>query len=775
MSDQIQNVEQAATAVASTEPALTADDPLVPFQSAMRLTGAQEKKMLDHAFKRLDQLSSDLARDVVMNPTWWNNSSVPAPAVSALQAGAQGLLPQDTFLGKRTRYEASYMNDVSWRPFTMGVANIFMQSNLTVPLSRRIARQMVAKAKNHFFGSDPWLAVNSAPHPSMPVDEMFAERVDAFVQFKLKEAGSKSDKERAIERALILGECPVKTSYVVRDQIFDIEAEVLINIDGEPITAADGNFITKSDEFVDGEPQPMAPEGFDAGVIPEGEQPGVPQAPQPMMPPQKVLKRDGVTPAPDAPLWSKKLINRRQVFFEGARSEPIYYKDFLCPINAKDVQTADCVIHLYDKQVMVFVDLLVKRGMVAGDADTRKKTAAKIADLVKALSSNSNQAKAAETQTLRPNETFTNTNQGTDQPVAEFAEFYLWYDANEDGIAENIMLIADRKTQRPIFYDHVANVTTDGLRPIEIIRVNPVEGRWYGVGIMELFESYQVITDLLVNRWNFSQSRAGRVDFWNPTGTQEGDRDPHLKMNWGGTYTKKPGVKMDDILETKYLTDVKFEQIQTMMQFFMQLAMNESGVTNANDNYVAGMEQSKLATGINQIEKSGDEMFKPLVAQLKEPLERLLKREVEVLLANMNPEEVFEVLEGNTMGLDQITAEQVKGIRYRISLLLTTEKNQHTIQVTSAASQLIERFYTLPPLIQDKVAPFYRKQLRALDPEIDAESVITVGLMLPPEGGPGGPPGAGGGEPGKNGGSGDGPESALGVTPPPPPSPLMGQ
>ena len=64
--------------------------------------------------------------------------------------------------------------------------------------------------------------------------------------------------------------------------------------------------------------------------------------------------------------------------------------------------------------------------------------------------------------------------------MAEFVEFYLWFDANNDGVAENIMLIADRTTRSPVFYDHVANVTTDGLRPIEIVRINPVEGRWYG-------------------------------------------------------------------------------------------------------------------------------------------------------------------------------------------------------------------------------------------------------------------------------------------------------
>jgi len=765
MSEQVQNVVATLTAAAQAAPTPPPDAPLVPFVSALRLTRDQEKKMVEWAFKRKQEIGDESARDLVMNPTWWANSNVPAPAVSAFQAAAQGLLPADTFLGKRTRYDAMYYNDVSWRPFTMGTANIFQQSNLVVPLSRRICRQMVARAKNHFFGSDPWLAVDAAPHPSQEVDVDFADRVENFAIFKLNEADSREDKERAIERALILGECPVKTTYVVRDQIYDVEAMVLTDIDGSAIKAQDGNYITDQDEWKEQaqpapQPEPEQPEPGLMSRIGGAIKTAFTPAPAPLPP---VLARDGVTPKPDAPVFTKQMINRRQVFFEGSKSEPIYYKDFLCPLTAKDVQTADCVIHMYDKPVMAFIDLLVKRGMVQGDTDSRMNTVARIAALVSAVAANNSEPKAAVDQQLRPNENFSpNTSKNSDStPVAEFAEFYMWYDANGDGIAENIMLIADAKTRLPIFYDHVANVTTDGLRPIEIVRINKVEGRWYGTGIMELFESYQTITDLLVNRWNFSQSRAGRVDFWSPTDTLEGDRDPNLKLNWGATYTKKPGKKMDDILEVKYLTDVKFEQLQTMMQFFMQLAMNESGVTNANDNYVAGMAQAKLATGLMQIQQSGDEMFKPIIADLKTPLERLLKREIEVLLANMNPEEVFEVLEGDTMGLQSITADQVRQLRYRVKFLLTSAKNQQTLQSASAASQLIERFYGLIPEIQMRVVPFYKKQLRALDPETDVDAVIQPGVMQPPNLGGGG----GGGGPNNTN------PSSLGVTPPAPTTP----
>lgn len=699
-------VESLTSQVAQADPGVSLmgqsrdEAPKVPFQTSLKLTADQEKRMLDHAFKRLKTLDNEAGRDVTLAPSWWANLQ-PTPNQAA---AAQGFVSSATFLGKRSRYDATFENDVSWRPYTMGVDNIFMSSNLVVPLSRRICRQMIAKAIKYFLGSDPWFAVEPTPGTATQVDDQLAERIERFLQYKFRETSTKDNYADAIKRALIFGECAVKSSYVVRDQIFNSESTVLMSMDDQPIKSLDGSHITPDDQW-------------DDIVDPVGIQ-------------KKVLARDGQTVMPDAPLWKNVPMDRRQVLFEGAKSEPIYYKDFLCPLTAPNVQEADCVAHLYDKNVMEFVDLIVKRGMT-DTTETRIQTAQKMVALVQKLSNNTSAPKAAQNLAVRPNENYAVASDSAG-PVAEFAEFYMWYDANDDGIAENIMLIADRKQQIPIFYDHVANVTVDGLRPIEMVRVNPVAGRWYGVGIIELFESYQIVTDLLVNRWNFSQSRSGRVDLWTPTNTLEGDSTPNLKMNWGGTYTKKPGMKAEDILETVYLNDTKFEAIHEMIQFFMQLAMNESGVTNANDDQAAGMQSAKLATGILEVAKSGDELFGPIIDQLQGPLNRLLSRESDVTLANLNPTEVFTYLDGDTMEIDKLTPQDVRGLKYKCSMLLTTHKNQQTLQQSAQAAALVEKFYMLTPDVQARVASFYKNQIRALDPKAAVDTIIQPLPPTPP-------------------------------------------
>jgi hypothetical protein len=698
-----QFISRATTALGD-QPREDPNAPLVPFPSALRLTREQEKNMIEWAFLQMEHLEQENGRDQTMNPTWWMNLA-PAPN---LMLASQGLLPANTFLGKRSRFDATFYNDVSWRPWTMGPDNIFMTSNLVVPLARRIARQMIAKAYARVFGPDdtvPWFSVGPKPEPSSQLDDATARAIERFCRYKLKETNSKDDKKSAIRRAMVLGECVVKTSYVVRDQLFDCEAMVLHNIEGSPVLDTRGNPVRQDAKFVDAE------DGTG----------------------RKVLEDDGETELPESPIWQKVSLKNRQVLFEGAKSEPIYYKDFLAPLTATDLQSCECCIHLYDKTVMEFIDLVVKRGMVSNTEDGRKDAVGRMVALVKRLAENTPAPKSAQNAELRPNENFSPIpGQERNGPQAEFAEFYMWYDANEDGVAENIMLICDRRNHVPVLYDHVANVTTDGLRPLEVVRINPVEARWYGQGVIELFESYQTVVDLMTNRWNFSQSRSGRVDLWNPTNTVEGDRDPNLKMNWGGTYTKKPGMKKEDILETVYLTDTKFEQIHEMVQFFMQLAMNESGVTNANDDQAAGMQSSKLATGIINVQQTGDELFEPMLDDILTAAHKVLNREIDVTLSNINPQEAYSYLEGDKEKIGTLTPDDVRGLKFKVTIDLTTHKNQLQLQAAAQASALVEKFYALPPEIQARVVSFYRTQLRALEPHADVNTVLSPMPPAPP-------------------------------------------
>jgi hypothetical protein len=175
--------------------------------------------------------------------------------------------------------------------------------------------------------------------------------------------------------------------------------------------------------------------------------------------------------------------------------------------------------------------------------------------------------------------------------------------------------------------------------------------------------------------------------------------------------------------------------------------MNESGVMNSNDAASAGLDTGKLATGIRNIEKAGDELFAPFLSTLEPGISDVLNRELEVLFANFNADESFTYFQGDKQLQETLKVEEVRGLRLRVALYLTRYKGEQLFQQSSQIVQVVQAFYAQLPEVQARTVEFFRQMVRALDPKVDAETVILP--LPPPPVGPDGMPVAQGGAGGK--------------------------
>lgn len=681
---------------------------IVPFISPLKLTLEQEDRMLLHVFNRKEELERELGRNVTIGTDWISSTM-------AEEGGKEKA--RRTFFGKRDLFELTYNNDVTWRAHLLGdeEQNIFAVSNLTAPISRRITRQMVARANNYFFGTDPWLAA----YPVGAGDASIADKADKFAKFKLEQCNAKHVLEMAVELAFVRGESIVKTSYERKEHIYTLNAFVLVGQDRQPLIAVDGDYILKTDLWT---------EELIAEIDPATMEPGAPTPTGKM-----VLKRDGKTPQPEGfnpdTDFEEMPIKRRITIYKGPRIDLKYFKDFLCPLTASSVQDADLVCDLYDLPVSDLVDTYMRQGL---DAEEGKQTARpdveRLVSIVREMASDSTQPKSARNQPKNTNleSNYQGQNGFVDGmgPVAEIAEFHFRFDADGDGIQEEIFLVADVRSKRPLFYDYEANMTPDGLRPYDVIRVNEVDGRWYGQGSMEMFETHQEVIDLLLNRWNVSQTQAGRVTAFQPAACFEGDSDPHLRMNRGDTYTLKKGFTINDLVGTVVLVDVKFEQLKEQMEFFLQMALNESGVQHANDGQMVGMDTQKLATGIRNIEKSGQEMFSIFLSHLEPGCKSILRKFLKLLFSKMDMAETFKFFEGKVGTEMTLSPEEVGDLDMDVDLEMTRYRGEQQLQSNLQAAQMVTQFYMLDPMVQERVAPLYIQMLKALQIQ-DADQIIS--------------------------------------------------
>ena len=281
------------------------------FSSAYKLTADQERILVDHAVERLRNLEKDMGRSLVRNMSW------------STQTGT--MAAYDTFLGRRQVFEWLYENNVNWRPAVMG--GIFEHSNLVVPITRRIVRQMIARAQKYFIGTDPWFAT----FPQGPADRDISEKVGKYARWKFDKTKLKEAIAMILQMAFVRGECVVKTTHQKKENIFQRRAKVLVDVDNNDILGADGDIITDRDSFVVGQD----------GVT-------------------LVLQRDGETQQPLVPIFIERIVTRKVVTHNGPTAEPIYYQDFVCPLSATTIDDADFCAHLYDAPVMELTEFYSK-------------------------------------------------------------------------------------------------------------------------------------------------------------------------------------------------------------------------------------------------------------------------------------------------------------------------------------------------------------------------------------------------------------------------------
>lgn len=664
---------------------------LIP--SELELTAEQEERLLSHAKTRLQELESDLGRTNFENQDW-----LTMPMLDVQQSAT-------TFFGRRHLAHMIAQQRMEWRPLLLG--GLYRESNLHLPLTARVITQQSARAQKSFFGTSPYFAVTGLSAAS----EEMAGDINAYARHMLENVGSiTAGLETAVDLAFIQGESVVKTRKHKLISYFESFRTIALDSAGEPIIAQDGDYIYKTDQFI----KEMGPQ-----VDPATRQPVVDEAGNPVMVEtgRMVLKRDGVTREPDTNTFQNVKVNLAKILADRVEARPIYYLDFLCPLDATDVQSADICIHLYNTSVIEMATKYLTDEHFGGQAPEEQ--IARVKGLVEELLPGSAEDRQAAGDRSRSElgETFQSHGRSRSEPTTACAECWMWFDPFGDGVMRSIMLLMDRNGRVPIYYGYTANLTDDGLRPLDVLRINPPAGRWHGQGNVERFWNLQIHADLLLNRSLYAESRAARVDFWKPSQTLEGEQNPNLQLNWGKTYTLKENARVEDVLKPVYLENIKSANLQNILQIIQQMIQNMSGVTSVNDGAMAGMDTAKLATGIKNLEASGEELFHAYITQLRPSIQSILKRALRMVIADalQNPNKVLKFFDRQSKQMMELDVLRLENLDFDIALELTTYKSQASLQQAQTAYTMVDAFLMRSPVIQARLAPMLKQALKALE------------------------------------------------------------
>ncbi len=573
---------------------------------------------------------------------------------------------------------------------------IFKNSNISLNTIRGMVRYLSAKGWDDLFGTEPWAAFK----PQQSADIGTAEATGRWGTWKVtqKEACFEMTARRLIRSALSPGISIAKVQKVRLARKHAEFASVRLNPDGTPAVGAAGKPITR-DSVEDG-----------AAAI------------------------EGAPP----PQYAPQVIEKEVVAYDGPRVKKIFYRNFRCDPMVPTIEEQPILGDVYEIRVGE-LQRLYGEGLLTRESFELLKGAAQdvTADEAKKVREDE-EATSAHWSSLGINRFV---------KVGEFELDYEvpWIPPGGAGgepvpMIGRLWCVVALDTGQVIWCDFLGNITPEGQTHYVNVTSDSDETRLFGISIPDKYEDICDFIDASLNQIVFRNDFAAnppvcydKKDFKQ---TENLDRlvfKPGMSLTKTATSGDKPLKELIQVMElpsmeevTQYLLDLTLRTVQT-----------DSGVSGAAQGDVGSLPQINTATGTKAILGFGSVLHKLALSEIKNGLERVLRKFMDFALHRPAGDEFYTYFEGDVQRQAVMTAAERRRLSVDVALNLSRFSNSEDIQAEAMVSQVIQEYVAAYATMQPAQAQAFRKlivQRLAKMGMPDAEQLLPMPEMLPPPG-----------------------------------------
>lgn len=606
----------------------------------LRLTRAQEDRLMDHVKKRFDDIREEMG--------WLSDNEY----------------DEGSFLEKRRQAWAEYYNDFEHRRNVAKYGPLYRSYNdCSFNIPKRAARVYSARAREALLNSEPFAGllpegeedqrkIVKLPGVELPPDPI--KLADRLWNHKLKKAKANIHLRDGVEGSAVGGEVVNKITLKL-DDCEDEEKEAQIWLDGssEPLRDARGMFVFAEEKF---EAHPDLLEG-------------------------EILSRDPtVVKLPDAALSEEKYPVERLTQKKDLDIQGIDYRNFICSPTAPDIHSTDYIAHTFDFDLDKLWEMTAGRTLGPEARSWRE-----------GLKSQSTAAKA---DSNRPNENAGEKERGASAPVVlQLAESWLRFDARERGKTDEICVLWDVTTNYPLHYDLNTEVTPTRTkrRPFEVDRVIPEKGRWSGVGFYSLLSNEHQYTDRQLARLETRTSTSGRFTYMREGTIKDVEGGWDIDLNSPKIYTAtsllKPNEKPLEHVELPPMD----ERIWELLNMRLQQAQLMSGTMTPGDMNSVDLNPSKTLGGQEMLASESELMSNDTMQDVRHGIEQALQQTLLAVFANYDPEEAAELLgaENAAVLTKWLATHKPKDLMQHVKLLMSKSKSRMQLEANTQALKVV--------------------------------------------------------------------------------------
>lgn len=564
-------------------------------------------------------------------------------------------------------YEGRY----DWR---MAYGGVFTENNWSMNVPKRFIRLMAAKVNSDLVGTEPYFA--AMPEKADKAD--LSKAVEKYMQRKVSDSNLSEVLREAVRVAICTGEQPVKLAYVSDKTSFKGPAVVAIGTDGQPLKTTTGDYIypkdgTVKDPDVEGQFRLEKDPNFVINA-----------------------QSDFINPATGAFNYQKiDLLPQFLIHKDGLEAGGLKTQDFLYPVEVPSLDKADIMVHVYDEAQENLARMYPWEAIRLPEGDSGALSAA----------SEANTEHGEQERFLRQRA----------RPLVNVHETYIRCDADQDGQDEWIFAVIDYKSRELIYAEYLGAMNLK-QPPFVLLRgVESVPSRAYGSGVYKMFMDKNLFIDVQFNRIALKSSKDGSITFVHKDGTEEtkagltvtvGDKKQYT-IPANSIYSKdKPPIFRVNLNE---VDEFGFKLLETMIQ----TGMLEFGIVSAADGSESDLNASGTATGIRNIERTGNLLHRMTEDMIAADIEKILDLACDIIIENMPDAEAQ--YDHDTAALMTLNKEEIRMLRRDVRLLLTKVRSEEAIATSTQVVALLDAYYARPMWLRKIVRPEYIKLLKNLD------------------------------------------------------------
>lgn len=622
-----------------------------------------------------------------------------------------GLSPrgrQGTWAHKRQRARDEYMGDFCHRQLLGGV---FVDSWWSMNIPGRIVGALSSKLADDLVGSDPFFAAMPENIDDAEKAEL-AKQIERKVQREITISNMASACAQAIRDGLCEGERVVKLTWEVKKTKYPGSATVLVDNGGQPILTPSGDYIYKFDDVLD---VLVDPKGNFVSSLQKALKDGsatmqtapdgtiVPQVPRGTIL-QSRLEREPAFVMPQNPQW--KLFDDLEITIthkNGLVADVLLCEDFIFDIYQPRLDLCPLLAHSYDAPL---------EELKATYPGSEYEANLRLVD-TGALS-------AAGSPIWQTGEQLRETK---DVPLMNVHETYRRCRVNKDDEEESwLFLVLDVVNRVPLFVEYLGRMRMK-KPPFFIVRgFQSVATRAYGIGIYEDSQDLALAIDMFFNRLCLKSGKSGSVTWYHQDAFKETKAGNKLKIGGTEVYSM---LRQTDVIygpNNPPVARVNLNEVDEYSQELMEKLVGQMelkyGITSSGDASNTDLNSSKTATGIRNIERTGNTVQKATESMMADDLTEGMEMAVDMILENMDPEEAEWTPQEDKLAT--LNREEIRMLPRDVRLLLTKTDSSQGIEVAQQVLATLKDWAACPPSLQKQLRSAFLKILKDMDvPDAD--------------------------------------------------------